>query len=66
MADDIPTGSNKDPDLIQWEIQFKKEHPIALNVKIGRIVGFIAILFILAIPVSLVIVGVHWIFTRWW
>ena len=57
---------NDDDEMIQWEKNFRREHPIATSDRLGKIATIAAGVFILAIPASLIVIGVHWLFTRWW
>lgn len=59
--------TNQDDEMLKWEKDFKRDHPIAMGIKwSAQAVTAVFVGFILAIPASLIVLGVHWLFTRWW
>lgn len=64
MASDIPSkDSKKDQDLINWERNFKAQHPTSRG---GQLASMFLALCLLAIVGTLTAVFVHWLIESFW
>lgn len=55
---------SRDHEMLEWENKLKAEQPASS--KISKIGTAIAGLVIVSIPGSLIVLLIHWLFTRFW